>query len=372
VKDATAEKLLAHVLRWDPQDVARERPVLQAMAAYKYDEYQQFSPGMRFVESLARWLSQFNEVQERQRAYEFVKTRLIFCSSAEMTHLVESAYPDHVRPLLLRRAAGELGVNHRQVGRVAASQEFVILQRQCLFLGLSDGARIDLFRRANRELNHEQIWQTYELSESRVQKLLAKLGEHVGTLRQTGPVSCQFRTVVLLDDFSASGSSYYSYKRKADGSLGGKVAEFCQRLTTESDPVSRLINLKDVEVITLLYVATEQAREYLQNRSEQMWGGTGVRSFIEVVQLIPNSCRLTPVPENPVADLIDGYYEHAVFDSHFEKGETTDAKYGYAAGGLPLVLHHNTPNNSIALLWSYEGTKVRGLFPRVQRHKEMS
>jgi hypothetical protein len=37
---------------------------------------------------------------------------------------------------------------------------------------------------------------------------------------------------------------------------------------------------------------------------------------------------------------------------------------------LPLVLHHNTPNNSICLLWSYEDTQVRGLFPRIKRHKE--
>jgi hypothetical protein len=33
------------------------------------------------------------------------------------------------------------------------------------------------------------------------------------------------------------------------------------------------------------------------------------------------------------------------------------------------VMHHNTPNNSIALLWSYDDTEARGLFPRVRRHK---
>jgi hypothetical protein len=347
-------------------------PFAAGDGAYKYDEYQQFSPGMRFVESLARWLSQFHTPQERRKAYEFVKTNLIFCSSAEMTHLVESAYPEHIRPALLRRAAAELGANPRHVGRVAASREFAVLQRKCLFLGLSDGSRIDVFRRANQELNHEQIWQTYELAESRVQKLLEKLAEHVGALCQSKPVPCRFRTVVLLDDFSASGSSYYSYKPREDGSWSGKVTEFYQRLTTASDPVSRLVELKDVEVITLLYVAAEEARDYLRTRSEQMWGGKGVRSFVEVVQTIPKPIRLTPGSENPVADLIDSYYDPAVFDPHFAKGGTEDAKYGYAGCGLPLVLHHNTPNNSIALLWSYEGMKVRGLFPRVQRHKEMS
>jgi len=53
MRDALAERLLANVMKWTPEDVALERPVLQALAALKYDEYQQFSPGMRFVESLA-------------------------------------------------------------------------------------------------------------------------------------------------------------------------------------------------------------------------------------------------------------------------------------------------------------------------------
>jgi hypothetical protein len=59
MKEALAERLLATVMNWTPEDVANERPLLQAMAALKYDEYQQFAPGIRFVESLALWLRQF-------------------------------------------------------------------------------------------------------------------------------------------------------------------------------------------------------------------------------------------------------------------------------------------------------------------------
>ena len=59
MRDALAERLLANVMQWTPADVAEQRPKLQALAAFKYDEYQQFSPGMRFVESLALWLDFF-------------------------------------------------------------------------------------------------------------------------------------------------------------------------------------------------------------------------------------------------------------------------------------------------------------------------
>jgi hypothetical protein len=88
VKDELAESLLARVMGWDQQTVTAERAVLQNMARYKYDEYQQFAPGRRFIESLALWLSQFPAGKARTTAYEFVRRRLIFVSSAEMDQLV--------------------------------------------------------------------------------------------------------------------------------------------------------------------------------------------------------------------------------------------------------------------------------------------
>jgi len=60
MKDQLAEELLAKVMGWkSPQDFVEHGLPLQVIAAYKYDEYQQFSPGMRFIESLALWLGQF-------------------------------------------------------------------------------------------------------------------------------------------------------------------------------------------------------------------------------------------------------------------------------------------------------------------------
>ena len=65
MKDRLAEELLGKVMNWSPGEVASNLPPLQAIADYKYDEYQQFSPGMRFIESLALWLSQFATAEER-------------------------------------------------------------------------------------------------------------------------------------------------------------------------------------------------------------------------------------------------------------------------------------------------------------------
>jgi hypothetical protein len=371
MKDALAEKLLAHVLEWSAEDVARERPILQAMAAYKYDGYEQFSPGMRYVESLARWLSQF-EKADRQTAYEFIKTRLVCCSAQEMTHLVETAYADHIRPLLLQKVAQEQSLNPHHIGTIADTTEFRVRQRQCLFLGLSDGARIDSFRRANRDLDHEQIWQTHDLSALRVKELAEKVAIQVRKLRNTpeDKKEHRFRTIVLLDDFSASGSSYYM--PKADGTVGGKIAKFFNGVMNPEDPLSGLVTPGDFDVFILLYVATNQAVTHLEAYSDKLWGAKRVPCLVRAIQYLPPTIKMTRSSDDPFRALIDKYYDHALFDEHIEKGGSTDAKYGYADCGLPVVLHHNTPNNAIALLWSYDNRAVRGLFPRVQRHKEVT
>src|SRR5258708_2575229 len=130
MKDFLAERLLAKVMKWEPEDVAKERPLLQAIAAFKYDDYQQFSPGMRFVESLALWLKQFNTEAERKIAYTLLRERLVFISDIEMRHLVSIAFPEFIRPHLFTRLALSLNWPERFVSKLAKSKEYRILQRQ--------------------------------------------------------------------------------------------------------------------------------------------------------------------------------------------------------------------------------------------------
>jgi hypothetical protein len=366
MRDALAERLLAQVMGWAAEDVARERPDLQALAAYKYDEYQQFSPGMRFVESLAFWLSQFKTVDERRIAYDFIKTKLIFCSSAEMNHLVSIAYPDCIRPLLLRRAAQDAGINERFVSRIAAHTAFKVRQRQCLFLGLSDGARIDVFRRSNSsDLTNEQILQTYEVSPERVEELLKKLSTDLARFLGHDPSEehRKFRTIVLLDDFSGSGFSYLG--RGTMGSFDGKIGRFHRNLTREA---SHLVDIKRTEILVVLYMATDQARLRLETLSREVWKPMGIKHSIIIVHPLSSSICLHEDDGNAMAKLIETYYDSSVENEHTKKGGT-DLKYGFAHCGLPLVLSHNTPNNSLSLLWA-ESQTIRPLFPRVNRHKK--
>jgi hypothetical protein len=369
VKDALAEKLLAKVLGWETHEMAKERPLLQAMASFKYDSYEQFSPGLRFVESLALWLNQF-EAADRKTAYDYLKCSLVFCSAEEMDHLVETAYYDHIRPILIANEAKAKGLNPHHVGRIASSTGFRIRQRETLFLGLSDGARIDSFRRGNRELNHEQISQTHELAKDRIDDLLGKLTEHTAAIVGEGAIpSTNFCSIVLLDDFSASGSSYVAFK---DGKAKGKVAKFLQALADKENSLNRLVSKNGIDLVILIYVATEKALKHLRDSINKKLP-QGINNIsVEAVQIVPERIKMERGNAHNFEALIEKYYDPSIFDVHMQKGGTPDGKFGYADCGLPLVLHHNTPNNSLAILWFYEECTIRGLFPRVQRHREMS
>lgn len=368
MREALAERLLAEVMGWTPEDIARERPDLQAMAAYKYDEYQQFSPGMRFIESLASWLGQLEDPEQRIVAYEFVKRRMLFCSSGEINHFVSMAYPDFIRSYLMRRTAEEISVDPRHIARIGASAEFRLRERRCLYLGLSDGARTDVFRRHNAtDLSPEQIRQTHELSDERIENLLKSLKKdlHAITGADPDPALCSFKTLVLLDDFSASGLSYL--RRTGDGNIEGKIGNLYQAVKNTDKAFARLLDPGGVEIVVVLYMATEQAREHLNRISSEIWADVGVSWRLEVVNPLSPSVTIRPGVGDPMEPIIEAHYDDANETEHTWLGGT-DLKYGFAACGLPLVLTHNTPNNSVALLWA-KSDLMRPLFPRVTRHK---
>ncbi len=369
MKDQLAEKLLAQVMGWkSPQEFLDHGLVLQDLAAYKYDEYQQFSPGMRFIESLARWLGQFEKIEERKTALQFVKERLIFVSAAEMNHLVSVAYPDHIRPHLLSKVAAETGLSRWHMGRVASAPEFRIRERRTLFLGLSDGSRTDVFRRANRNLSHEQVRQSHEMSQERVEDLLNRLTEDLDKLPGEKAASAQrtFQTVVLLDDFSGSGLSYI--RTKGDGIVGGKVGKFLAWIKEGKSPITTLFQKDELEVVLVLYMATELAEQTLNASLSGLAGDCGATSKVIVVQKLPESTRTIRGQYPELDAIIDRYYDPDNETKSTKLGGT-DLKYGFAGGGLSLILSHNTPNNSVGLLWA-DGSRMRSLFPRVTRHKD--
>lgn len=371
MKKELAETLLAKIMGWSDAEKAAERARLESFAACKYDEYQQFSPGRRFVESLALWLLQFDAGEERETAYAFVRDRLVFISSAEMNHLVELAFPTIIRPKLISDAAADdIGLDPQRPKAVMESDPYRARLRRTLFLGLSDGARTDQFRRFNPEaVSHEQVFHAYDVSHAKAETLVKKLCKDLKSIfgREPEQEEASFQYVVLLDDFTASGTSYIREDDEFD--WDGKIPRIIRELESD-EGLGAAIAKENVRVVIVIYVAAVQAIEHIGERLSKLTFSKGEIEFQIIHALSPNS-KLDDKADEAILKLAgqDRYFDDAADDEHAEVGKSSK-RLGYAGCRLPVILDHNTPNNSIFLLWAEDAHNVRGLFPRVSRHRK--
>jgi hypothetical protein len=403
MKDETAQHLLATVMGWQDQEVVLEHlPILRLLADYKYDGYQRFGPGQRFIESLAIWLNQF-EIVDRPAALNFVLKNLVYISDSELSHLVQHAYPDVVVQERIRLVSEEKGIASYRVGKICRDSRFEELKLKSLYLGLSDGARTNELRRfSGGEISNEQIWQAYELGEAKADDMLDALkksltnetvpppaknadifqlydvGDKNGAARlidslrakDLSPVlhrKAKFTLIWLMDDFSGSGNTYIRFDSKT-GKFKGKIKKIYERLH-QGD----LIDTSHYEVFLLLYVATRQSIDHIEYWSERFTSENNYKPLqVRVLCTIEPEVGLKKGTSPELKALLSNpkYYDPSAFDEHIEVGGTTTAQLGFAGCALPVVLSHNTPNNSVYMLWGSEAHRFRGLFPRVSRHKE--
>ena len=104
MNEALYLRTLANIMEWSDDRARDEYQWLRLMSRFKYDSYRDFVAGARFLEYLITWLTQF-EIPDRQTAYDFVRRRLVYVGSAELTKLVELCYFETVKPKITAAAA---------------------------------------------------------------------------------------------------------------------------------------------------------------------------------------------------------------------------------------------------------------------------
>ena len=357
---------LSELMSWDDDRSRAEFAWLRLMSRMKYDGYQEFLAGMRFIESLTDWLQQFKP-EHRDAAYRFVRENLVFVSPAEMRHLVELFYPETVQPRLLGRVAEQRHIpQYRVWADPAAAAAYQTLLRKTLFIELSDGGRIDIFRRANAGvIGNEQIVTAPRINNDKWTDLVADLR------KATGNPAERFAFVYLVDDFTASGATLL--RPRGDG-WTGKLWRFWEDVS--KDTADHLED--DWTLCVHHYIATGLALKTVGDLEAAVRAALGPSSwFGKKVELsfgmrLEGDLRMTPSSDSAFTELINFYYDDAIETESIKVGGT-DARYGFGRCGLPLVLEHNTPNNAVALLWAETSGNsgkhpMRPLFRRRERH----
>lgn len=367
MKQQLALKVLGDILGWKEEQCLKEFAWLELISRFKYDDYRDYIAGVRFIESLVDWLQQF-KAQDRATAYQFVRSSLLFFSATEIQHLVDLVYLETIRPQLLRTVATQLDIPSYLVwSHPDAKVAYKKMLRQSLFLGLSDGARIDAFRRANTGLiSNEQVVLATEIGDQKWDSLLKDLRSDL-----TDPMAT-FASVFLLDDFVGSGKTLIR-EGPADKSWEGRLAKFW---TIIEDRVHSHFAL-DYRVYVHHYVATETASHSIPDRFQAAQRAHRGSAWLPNVEftfgiILPSSVCVTEQSHPNLMKLIQLYYDASIETKHTAVGGGTDVRLGFGQCALPLILEHNTPNNSVALLWAEtdgsQGHAMRPLFRRRQRH----
>jgi hypothetical protein len=383
--NALALNLIASVMGWNNERATSEYAWLRLMSSMKYDGYSDFRAGVRFLESLVSWLRDFDPA-ERETAYELVRRRLVYISSAEMQRVIETFIPEVVTPYLRKAVAIAMGVRPYEVwASPEGSAAFSTRLRRCLFVGLSDGSRIDILRRANAgRLSQEQVVPMMNVDNEKWKGLGKDLRDDLKD------EDARFDDVYLIDDFTASGTTFIRFPDGGDAK--GKLAKFERIVQDARLQLGDAFPLAPGYTLHIHhYISTAQAREALEGRIGEAAAKLVNRSYGDV--LISEGLRLPPdlrigsldtatgamtatkASDAPYLGLCDIYYDHELFkrlEKHCREAGQTDMKYGYANCALPLVLEHNTPNNSIPILWAEtdgkQGRAMSPLFLRRDRH----
>lgn len=364
MRDGLAQEVLTQVTQIrDIADITEIRLKLQAISHAKYDEYGGYMAGVKFIESLASWLGCF-DMQDRQTALNFVLERLVFVSAAEMEHLVANVYQDILRPWFRKQAATSLGCPSWQVARIVASPDFKAVQRRTLVLGMSDGARLDRLRRAS-DMSTEQFHLDYVLDKDKARDMRDTLAEALTKLHLK--VEPTFSSVLLVDDFSGSGATML--RQDDSGAWKGKVPKILKQI---DELTKHEVVAKNAEVTALFYLMTASAKRTLERRLADAKLDTKIS--VVAVHTFSENFPLDPDKDAAFMELCDKYFRESWETPSTRLGG--DLRYGFNGSALPLVLHHNAPNNAPPVLWKDDSAETRsdgsepwaGVFPRHERH----
>ncbi|WP_234902066.1 hypothetical protein [Agrobacterium rubi] len=374
--NSMALNLIAEVMGWEEGETSpanREYAWLKMMSSIKYDGYADFRAGVRFIESLAVWLKQFDKA-DRATAYDFFKRRLVYISPAELQCLIEIFVPEVVTPHLRKVVAQQLGIKPYEVWATRLGMEaFTNRLRSTLFIGMSDGSRMDILRRANvGRLNQEQVITTLTVDDEKWTSLGGKLRKVLGA-------TAKFDSVYLIEDFTGSGTTFI--RQEEDGKWDGKLAKFNKAVRVARNNLNDKFPLAENFALHIHhYISTDQARTSLDERiafardnwDDKVFGSVSVSEGIR----LPANLKLERDTDAEILDLCDRYHDPGLdkrLEEHLTAAKKSTIKLGYADCALPLIMDHNTPNNSIPLLWA-ETEAERGhhsmqpLFRRRDRH----
>ena len=371
-----AKQFLTQLMGWDDIEATNKLQEIDLMSDIKYDSYDQFMPGIKFVGNFYLWLSQFKDLQEKELMYEFVRKYIIYINSNQVSHLIDLLYNTKIIPLIREKVVADFNARGEKVNKfnyrvLDNSPEFKSHKRKTLFIGLSDGSHIDIIRR-NSYLDNDQVLTNYYPDDTKIEDL----AKNLTTSKELENDSVKkFESIVLIDDFTASGSSFI---RKKDGKWGGKLPKFFDAVCGNQE--FKNLFTEGLEVHLYFLIATENALNHISTLlSEFTKNYEGLTVEVDCIQALDDAAKFTNHQEQEAKDILSiigkqcYINEPELTSAYKESYAPGDLRYhlGYKQCALTVVLNHNTPNNSLPIIWQPKRGGADPLYPlfyRITRH----
>jgi hypothetical protein len=320
------------------------------MAEYKYDSYEVYSTSRRFLPSLLGWLGQFHTRDEIETALTIVH-KLLFLSRKEMQELSRVVYQNILFEMLdeIIRVG-----NLRPFDYPAAYKRLDRFLEKCVFIGMSDGAQMDYFRRHGEgKIKNDQALPYYKADEEEKRS------------------HSKAKYAFLLDDMCGSGITFLRAEKARSGKVvTGQLPRF----------INRWLRFASFDAIYCCpYLITERGFKRLTkltSGSKRIIDRTRRFRFkILYGMIIPEKYSIlnkgnelfNSVERKRVKSLCERYYDPTTEDAHTRKGG--GCKFGFGKTGIFLVRYNNAPNNTPSIIWHANPARDRtALFRRLARH----
>ena len=329
------------------------------------------------MSSLVQWLNDIKE-EDRYEAYKFIKEKLVFISSMQMNYLVDLLYDSKIRPILLDMSTAETGMPSYKCSSKVVRTRFEIEKRSALVIGLSDGAHTAILRRS-AGFNNEQVLTNYYPDGKKLKDMLDELRKDQKLKGIENPF---FRRIFLIDDFTASGKSFIRFDesdREYHGKLKRIIDELCIKGYVEKEQkiehLSYLLNPEQkIQIDILFCIATEKARTNIKSSLDDYLKSVNWQNKVEfnihIVQILEDKLSIDIKTDKDLVKLLkkdEHFVEECVISKSYKVGKNDNPWLGFDECALPVVLAHNTPNNSLPIIWQ-DAERFHGLFPRISRH----
>lgn len=121
-------------------------------------------------------------------------------------------------------------------------------------------------------------------------------------------------------------------------------------------------------------IATEKAEANINSCLEEYLKSKGwqdkVKYDIHIVQILEEKLSNDIKNDRDLVAVLkkdEHFVEECVISKSYKVGKNDNPWLGFDECALPVVLSHNTPNNSLPIIWQ-DAERFHGLFPRISRH----